>query len=177
MRGSAAFVVCLLALQLPGCARAQPAFFAPPRQLTSNSVRQLQQDITAATMGPGVQRATWGVVVESLDRGDRLFELNAGNLLVPASVAKIVSLATAVGAVGWDYRFETTLQATGPIVDGVLQGDLIVVGTGDPAIGGRGGDDVGVLVAGLEAIGIRRIEGDIIGDDDAFDDPRPGLAW
>lgn len=177
MRGSAAFVFCLLALQLQGCASAQPAFFAPPRQFTPNPLRQLQQDITAATTGPGVRRATWGVVVESLDRGDRLFELNARNLLVPASVAKIVSLATAVGAVGWDYRFETRLEATGPIVDGVLQGDLIVVGTGDPAMGGRGGDDLGVLVAGLGAMGIRRIDGDIIGDDDAFDDPRPGLAW
>ena len=177
MRGSAAFVFCLLALQLQGCARAQPAFFASPRQFTADPLRQLQQDITAATTGTGVQRATWGVVVESLDRGDRLFELNPGHLLVPASVAKLVSLATAVGAVGWDYRYETTLQATGPVVDGVLQGDLIVVGSGDPAMSGRGGDDVGVLVAALKALGIRRIDGDIIGDDDAFDDPRPGLAW
>ena len=177
MRGAAAFVFCLLALQLPGCAKAQPAPFSPPRQFTSNPLRQLQQDITAATTGPGVQRATWGVVVESLDRGDRLVELNARNLLVPASVAKIVSLATAVDAVGWDYRFETRLEATGPIVDGVLQGDLIAVGTGDPAMGGRGGDEVGVLADALKTLGIRRIDGDIIGDDDAFDDPRPGLAW
>ncbi len=128
-------------------------------------------------MGPGVQRAAWGIVVESLDRGDRLFELNPRNLLVPASVAKLVTLATAVDAVGWDYRYETTLQATGPIVDGVLDGDLVVVGSGDPAIGGRAGDDISVIVAAIKAQGIRRINGRIVGDDDAFEDPRPGLAW
>ena len=174
MRGSAALALCLLACELQGCAKAQPASPAPPR-LTS--LEQLQQDITAATTGPGVQRAAWGIVVESLDRGDRLFELNPRNLLVPASIAKLVSLATAVDAVGWDYRYETTLRATGTIVDGVLQGDLVVVGSGDPAIGGRDGDDIGVLVAALKAQGIRRIEGRIVGDDDAFEDPRPGLAW
>ena len=174
MRRSAASLLCLLLLELQGCAKAQPTSPAP---LPLTSLQQLQRDITAATTGPGVQRAAWGIVVESLDRGDRLFELNPRNLLVPASVAKLVSLATAVDAVGWDYRYETTLQATGPIVDGVLDGDLVIVGSGDPAVGGRGGDDIGVLVAALKARGIRRINGRIVGDDDAFEDPRPGLAW
>ena len=62
--------------------------------------------------------------MQSLDRDERLFELNPRTLLVPASVAKLVSVATAAEAVGWDYRFETTLRATGPVVDGVLHGDL-----------------------------------------------------
>ena len=174
MRRSAAFLLCLLFLDLQGCAKAQPA---SPASLPLTSLQQLQRDIAAATAGPGVQRAAWGIVVESLDRGDRLFELNPRNLFVPASVAKLVSLATAVDAVGWDYRYDTTLQTAGPIVDGVLDGDLLIVGSGDPALGGRGGDDIGGLVAALKAQGIRRINGRIVGDDDAFEDPRPGLAW
>ncbi len=180
MRGPAAFVFCLLALELQGCAKAQPASLASLPSSTSaqrTSLQQLRRDITAATTGPGVQRAAWGVVVESLDRGDRLFELNARNLFVPGSVAKLVTLATAADSVGWDYRFETTLQSAGPIVDGVLQGDLLVVGSGDPALGGRAGDDLDPLVSGLKSQGIRRIDGRIIGDDDAFEDPRPGLFW
>ncbi len=59
---------------------------------------------------PGVQRGAWGIVVRSLATGERLYELNPATLLVPASVSKIVSVATAVEAVGWDYRFETTLR-------------------------------------------------------------------
>src|SRR5689334_25287411 len=97
--------------------------------------------------------------------------------MVPASVAKLVSVATAVEAVGWDYRFTTTMRAGGPIEGDVRRGDLIGVGTGDPAIGGRGGDDFSAWVDALKAAGIRRIDGRIIGVDDAFEDPRPGFAW
>jgi D-alanyl-D-alanine carboxypeptidase/D-alanyl-D-alanine-endopeptidase (penicillin-binding protein 4) len=126
---------------------------------------------------PGVSRASWGIAVQSLDRRERLFALNAGTLLVPASVAKLVSVATAADAVGWDYRYTTSLRATGPIVDGVLRGDLLVVGTGDPSIGGRAGDDLSSWVEALKTAGIRRIEGRVVGDDDLIDEPRPQLAW
>ena len=115
--------------------------------------------------------------MQSLDRRERLFELNPGTLLVPASAAKLVTVATAADAVGWDFRYTTTLRAGGPVVDGVLQGDLLVVGSGDPSIGGRGGDDLSGWVEGLKAAGVRRIDGRIIGDDDAIEEPRPQLAW
>jgi PBP4 family serine-type D-alanyl-D-alanine carboxypeptidase len=124
-----------------------------------------------------VQNGVWGVVVHSLDRNERLFELQPRRLLVPASIAKIPAVATAAEAVGWEYRFETTLRATGTIADGVLAGDLLVVGAGDPTIGGRAGDDLSTWVEAVKAAGIRRIEGRIIGDDDAIEEPRPQLAW
>ena len=92
-------------------------------------------------------------------------------------MSKLVSVATAAEAVGWDYRFETTLRGTGPIVDGTLRGDLLVVGSGDPSIGGRAGEDLGPWVEALKALGIRRIDGRVIGDDDAMEEPRPQLAW
>ena len=128
-------------------------------------------------MSPGVQRAAWGIVVHSIDRHERLFELNGRTLLVPASAVKLVTVATAIDTVGWDYHFETTVSATGPIVDGVLQGDLLVVGSGDPSVGGRGGEHLSVWVDALKALGLQRIEGRVIGDDDAFEEPRPQLAW
>ena len=97
--------------------------------------------------------------------------------MVPASVAKLVAVAAAVDAVGWDYTFTTTAIATGPIVGGQLRGDLVIVGSGDPTMGGRAGDDFDSWVAALKAAGIRSISGRIIGDDNAFDDPRPGAMW
>lgn len=126
---------------------------------------------------PGVQRATWGVAVQSLSRNERIFDLNAQTLLVPASVAKLVSVATAAEAVGWDYRFTTTMRASGPVDDGALHGDLLIVGGGDPAIGGRGGDDLNAWVDALKTAGVKRIDGRIVGVDDAYEDPRPGFAW
>jgi D-alanyl-D-alanine carboxypeptidase/D-alanyl-D-alanine-endopeptidase (penicillin-binding protein 4) len=166
-----------LHLALLGCAKSPPVAAPPARQATVNAVERLRQDLLDVTRRPGVARAAWGIVVQSLDRREPLFELNPGTLLVPASVAKLVTVATAVDAVGWDFRYTTTLRAGGAIVDGVLRGDLLVVGSGDPSIGGRSGDDLSTWAEGLKAAGVRRIEGRIVGDDDAVEEPRPQLAW
>src|SRR6185503_14183834 len=146
------FASCILHFALlaaaAGCAKAPPAIITPP---TVDNTRQLQADLVAATKLPGVQRATWGVAVQSLARNERLFDLNPQTLMVPASVAKLVSVASAADAVGWDYRFTTTLRAGGAVDGPVLRGDLLVVGSGDPAIGGRGGDD---FTAWVEALNV-----------------------
>jgi D-alanyl-D-alanine carboxypeptidase/D-alanyl-D-alanine-endopeptidase (penicillin-binding protein 4) len=128
-------------------------------------------------MQPGVQRAAWGIVVHSLDRNERILELNPRTLLVPASTAKLVSLASAVDAVGWDYRYVTVVRASAPIEDGTIHGDLLIAGSGDPSIGGRAGEQLATWVEALKALGLRRIDGRVIGDDDAVEEPRPQLAW
>jgi D-alanyl-D-alanine carboxypeptidase/D-alanyl-D-alanine-endopeptidase (penicillin-binding protein 4) len=156
-----------------GCARS-PVAVAPPQPV--DPIAQLRNDITAATYSPGVQRAAWGIVVQSLDTSERLFELNPTTLLVPASTLKLVSLAAAVDAVGWQFSFTTNLRTTGPVA-GVIAGDLIVQGTGDPSIGGRGGRDITELVDRIKAAGVRQIDGRIIGDDNLVEEPRPQLAW
>lgn len=115
--------------------------------------------------------------MHSLDRDERLVAVNPDALLVPASIAKLVSVATAAEAVGWDYRFETAVLGTGPIVGGTLTGDLVVVGTGDPSTGGRGGVDLDEITAAIRATGLRRVEGRVIGDDDRLEEPRPQLSW
>src|SRR5690242_14972439 len=137
----------------------------------------LRKALLAETTSPNVRRAVWGVIVHSLDTHQRLFELNPQTLFVPASTAKIVSALSAAEAKGWDYTFDTKVLATAPIVDGVLTGDLIVVGSGDPTPEGRAGDGFRVWVDALKAAGLKRLEGRIIGDDNAIDEPRPGEAW
>jgi len=154
-----------------------------PRPTTTPQVRpqaplrQLAADLGALTAADGVKRGVWGVLVYSLDRRQRLFELNPNAMLVPASIAKLVTAASAYEAVGWEFRFDTTVWATGPVVDGTLEGDLVVVGSGDPSIESRGGGGLDEWVGALKDLGIRRIAGRIVGDDDAVEDPRPALAW
>ena len=169
----AASAFCILQSALPGCASAP----ARPTESSAKALAQLRSDLLAETQRPGVSRASWGIVVDSLDRHDRLVAMNPGTLFVPASIAKLVSVATAAEAVGWDYRFETTLLTTGSVSQGRLFGDLLVVGSGDPSIGGRGGGDFSALVAAVKAAGFERIEGRIVGDDDALEEPRPQLSW
>lgn len=188
MRAAASALCIALAW---GCAKAQPATPAaggPPAGAGSTrpqavaagvadtTLLALRAELTAATELPGVRRGAWGIVVQSLDRTERLFELNPRTLLVPASTAKLVSAASAADAVGWDYTFLTELHATGPIEDGVLRGDLVVVGHGDPTWGGPAGIDVSSLASAL-AGRVRRIDGLVIADDDQVEEPRPALAW
>ncbi len=173
-RPAAGWLAFFTLLISTACARTPPSV-QPAAPV--DPLQQLRNDIDTAVRSPGVQRGAWGIVVHSLARDERLYERNPGTLLVPASALKIVSAATAAEAVGWDFRFETTLRATGDIVDGTLYGDLLVVGSGDPAIGGRAGDDLGAWVHALKSQGIRRIAGRVIGDDDAVEEPRPQLAW
>ena len=171
-RVEALAALCLMAAGLAGCGKPAPVLVP-----TLDPLQQLIQDITAVTAIPGVQRAAWGIVVHSLDRNERILELNPRTLLVPASTAKLVSLASAVDAVGWDYRYETVVRASAPIVDGTIEGDLLIVGSGDPSIGGRAGQQLAIWVDALKAQGLRRIDGRVIGDDDAVEEPRPQLAW
>ena len=75
--------------------------------------------------------------MRSLDTGRVCYALNARKLMMPASNMKILTLAAAAETLGWDYRFKTTLETPAEIDDGVLKGDLIVRGSGDPTINSR----------------------------------------
>ena len=122
----------------------------------------------------------WGVEVRSLQTGRVLYELNARKLMMPASNMKIVTLATAVETLGWDFTFRNTLETAAPVEAGVLAGDLIVRGGGDPTINSRNGRATALFdewAAALKAAGISRVDGRIIGDDNAFDDAWLGGGW
>jgi serine-type D-Ala-D-Ala carboxypeptidase/endopeptidase (penicillin-binding protein 4) len=126
--------------------------------------------------------AHWGVMVRSLETGETVYARNAGRMFVPASNMKLVTAAAALEALGADYRYHTRFAAAGPVRDGVLRGDLVVIGRGDPTISDRfHGGDVRTLLRGwadsLRAHGVTRITGRVVGDDDVFDDVPLGRGW
>jgi serine-type D-Ala-D-Ala carboxypeptidase/endopeptidase (penicillin-binding protein 4) len=86
---------------------------------------------------PKYSHAFWGLYVKDLQTGKELFNLNADKLFSPASTTKLFSIAALLNAFGDDYRFKTPLYATGPIENGILQGNLVLVGQGDLTLGGR----------------------------------------
>lgn len=140
----------------------------------------LTSDLDALFTKPPFDTALWSVRIERLRDGHVLYERNPRTLVMPASNMKIVTMAAAAETLGWDYRFETRLVADGQIRDGVLHGDLRVIGGGDPSIGAH---DFGAAPlfrdwAGvLRNAGITRVTGRIVGDDDAFDDDVLGAGW
>jgi serine-type D-Ala-D-Ala carboxypeptidase/endopeptidase (penicillin-binding protein 4) len=140
----------------------------------------LRAELEQTFSAPAFARATWGVLIQSLDTSETIFALNPNKYMMPASNMKIVTLAAAAERLGWDFKFPTEIIANGGIESGVLHGDLIVVGHGDPSINGRDGTATRVFdswARQLRQLGITDIQGRIVGDDDAFDEEGLGAGW
>jgi D-alanyl-D-alanine carboxypeptidase/D-alanyl-D-alanine-endopeptidase (penicillin-binding protein 4) len=169
------FAAGLAALALAACHGA-PHLVTAPREPAAAS---LAHDLDAILDAPPLQRSYWGVMVRSLATGRTLYARNGGRLLMPASNLKIVTLAAAADRLGWSYTYETRLFAPGPVRNGELQGDLLVVGSGDPQIG-EGSPPTAVFdgfAGALIGKGIHRIDGRIVGDDNAWNDETLGFGW
>lgn len=160
---------------------------------------RLAAEIGALINGPDYKHAHWGMLILDLETGKVVFEHNADKLFAPASVTKLFSCAAALDALGSDFRFRTPVHRRGEIdAAGVLAGDLILVASGDPSLGGRGDLDGPVLfkdndhtyangnmsaqlteadpLAGLNelarqvaAAGIKRVRGEVLIDERLFD--------
>ena len=101
----------------------------------------LASRINAIVVRPEYKHASFGVEVYSLKQKKVLYGLNQDKLFVPGSVTKLVTEGTALQLLGADYRFHTRIYRTGPVRDGVLQGDLVLVASGDPNLSDRVRDD------------------------------------
>lgn len=88
--------------------------------------------------------------------------VNPDELLVPASGQKLVTAIGALTALDPYATFPTTVVATGPVVDGVVQGDLVLVGGGDPTLTLTGGHSVAALAQQVAAVGVRRVDGVVV---------------
>ncbi|MDK2971168.1 MAG: hypothetical protein PWP23_923 [Candidatus Sumerlaeota bacterium] len=142
---------------------------------------ELLQAVDAFFEDERFANAFWGAKIKSLDTGEVWYERNSDKLFMPASNEKIPTTAAALVTLGPDWQFTTHFTTNGEIRNGVLEGDLIVFGNGDPTLYSRFYDDprdVFRLVAQrFHDLGITRITGDIIGDDNAFDDEHIGYGW
>jgi D-alanyl-D-alanine carboxypeptidase/D-alanyl-D-alanine-endopeptidase (penicillin-binding protein 4) len=136
-------------------------------------------------------KGEWGLLIVDAQTGQILFESNADKYFVPASNMKLFSTALALAKLGPDYRFHTTLETHGALSpEGVLSGDLLLVGRGDPNLSNRkfpfalkeefDGPPERALVELADALvakGVKEIVGDVVGDDSYFPrDPYPN-GW
>ena len=154
----------------------------PAAVATTPRTREALAADLAAMIGRGTRSGTWGVAVQSLTRGDTIFMHNADTPLQPASTMKLVTGVLALEQFGPEHRFRTEVLRAGAVRDGVLEGDLVMRGGGDPAFAARfatGGPNtpVDLLAAMVKGAGITRVTGDVIGDASAFEDRLVPAGW
>ncbi|MGA7237430.1 MAG: D-alanyl-D-alanine carboxypeptidase/D-alanyl-D-alanine-endopeptidase [Bryobacteraceae bacterium] len=178
MKAKATLVLGLLLAA--GQSVAQPAARA-------SLARQIERAIAES---PVARSAAWGIQATELPSGKTLFELNASHFFVPASNTKLFSTSLALTRLGPDFTFRTRVTAAAaPDANGVIDGDLRLVGGGDPNLSGRAipyrvgantGDPFAALadLAGqVASAGVTRINGDIVGDDRWYVWEPFGAGW
>jgi serine-type D-Ala-D-Ala carboxypeptidase/endopeptidase (penicillin-binding protein 4) len=142
--------------------------------------RALRRSIDSVVNAPEFSNGHWGVLVMNT-RGDTLYSHNAGKLFMPASNQKILTSAVAFTQLGPDFRYRTSFVAHGAIEGGVLNGDLGVVGRGDPSVSDHmRGDAMLPLLAvadSLVARGVTRIRGKVLAEGNAFPQSVLGYGW
>ncbi len=114
--------------------------------------------------------------------GKVVLSMEADKSRMPASCMKVVTTAAALHLLGPDYQFKTELAIDGPIQQGVLQGNLIIRGGGDPCLGSdrtsAGWEkQIEAWVAVLQEKGIKAIAGEVIGDDSAWEKAQAPASW
>ena len=160
----------------------EPAVPAP-KIAPAATLPELQAKISEILAKPELESAIVGVKVVSLDNGRVLFEENANKLLRPASNMKLYTVATALDRLSPDYRFVTSVYAsTRPDASGLVRGNLTIYGRGDPSIAARfnNGDymkAIDDLATRIVAAGVKRVEGDLVGDETYFVGPKYGSGW
>ncbi len=145
---------------------------------------------TLLETGP-TSKGEWGLLIVDAESGETLYEQNADKYFLPASNMKLFTTALALAKLGPEYRFHTTLETRGAISsEGVLSGDLALVGRGDPNLSNRkfpydlkeefdGPPEkiLAELADALMAKGVKKISGDVVGDDSYFPRERYPSGW
>jgi len=172
----AALVALALALASPGVGRPQDrgAATPPAAEAVSADLAALDANLRALLEDPALARAHVGLLVVAAGSGQRLFAHNAERRFTAASSSKLVTGAVALARLGADHTWRTAIRAAGAQDGDELDGDLWLIGGGDPMFSREA---VETLARSVRAAGITRIRGDLVADDRAFAGPPWGRGW
>ena len=150
--------------------------------ITPLNTSELTRRINGGIDGSQFAAARWGISAVSLSSGAVLYQRDADHVFTPASNMKIYTTGVALDLLGADYRWRTSVYAKEqPGASGTIQGDLILYGRGAPDLVSRSQDankgSLAKLADDLYGRGIRRVEGNVIGDESYFRGDSVGDGW
>lgn len=134
----------------------------------------LRLELDTLLDSPVLMKSRFGVEVTDCRTGTVVYGRDGDQLFNPASNLKLLTSVAALDVLGPSFRFETRFLTDGALTDGVLKGNLYIRGTGDPELVY---EDVWKIVKDLQALGLTRIDGDVLADDSYFDDVRAIQGW
>jgi D-alanyl-D-alanine carboxypeptidase/D-alanyl-D-alanine-endopeptidase (penicillin-binding protein 4) len=172
--------ICFSFLAATAC-RTAPSSAPRPATISTGSSSALRTFVDSMADAPEFANAHWGILIVDPERGDTLYARNIGKLFMPASNMKIFTSAVGLTRLGPDYRYATTFAARGPVVNGTLNGDLVVTGRGDPSVSDHMLVDamtpLRAIADSIAARGIRRISGRVAAGGNAFPGEVFGFGW
>ena len=143
--------------------------------ITSQEV--IQRKIDSLVNSPFLENGFLGLSIKSVNSDKNIVEYNAKKSLHPASTMKLISSATALMALGEDFKYSTILEYSGTIKDSILVGNIIIKGSGDPSLGSwrfKTQPDYKQItdrwVKKIKELGVKEIKGRIFGDGSFFDE-------
>lgn len=148
-----------------------------------NAEKQFNDSFKQLTADPVFQHATISLYVINTTTGKPVTEANTEIGVAPASCQKVITATTAFSLLGHDYTYKTTLGYTGNIVNGVLNGNLILKGSGDPTLGSWRYDQTtedNIIASFKNAVsqaGIHEITGHVFADESLWDDEATPNGW
>jgi len=174
------FALLILILAFP--VFAQEAINDTTPKYSYSTLQEFWSQMNDIFNDPNFSNAQWGVVIQSLETGEYFYKRNEDKLFMPASNLKLFTTAAGLILLGSDYKYKTNVYMNGKIDGSVLKGDLVIQGRGDPTISGRFYDGNIYKVFddwadSLSKLGVDEITGNIIGDDNSFDEVGLGAGW
>ncbi|MFF5381409.1 D-alanyl-D-alanine carboxypeptidase/D-alanyl-D-alanine endopeptidase [Pedobacter suwonensis] len=153
------------------------------QSFAQNRIQNLEKAFNNLLNDEQAKHATVSLCVLDANTGKMLYAKNEQVGLATASTLKTITAATAFSILGKDFRYQTTLAYTGTITtDGILKGNLIIIGSGDPTLGSwryqnKENTVLTNWVTAIKAAGIKKIEGAVIGDGRIFGTQTTPEGW
>lgn len=141
---------------------------------SANSIKALNRDINRILSSNNLNNSKYSVAVFSLDNNKYLYKKNIEDLLTPASTTKFVTCFVALFTMGADFPVKTTVYTDGTVDNGVVNGNLYIMGHGDALLSVS---DVEYLADQLRKQGIKEVTGNVYGDGSYFDDVTERIAY